>query len=83
MSQPTFDRIVAAFGSQRLMAAALGVTAQSVTKWRKQVPAERVLEIERLTGISRHEIRPDVFGHEPTPIAREGIHTPPIDVTAS
>jgi DNA-binding transcriptional regulator YdaS (Cro superfamily) len=29
------------------------------------VPAERVLEIERLTGVSRHELRPDVFGPAP------------------
>jgi DNA-binding transcriptional regulator YdaS (Cro superfamily) len=28
----------------------------------RQVPAERVLDIERLTGISRHDLRPDVFG---------------------
>lgn len=26
------------------------------------IPAERVLEIERLTGISRYDLRPDVFG---------------------
>ncbi|PZP64983.1 MAG: hypothetical protein DI604_25710, partial [Delftia acidovorans] len=33
-----------------------------VSQWKK-VPAERVLEVERVTGISRHELRPDVFGH--------------------
>jgi DNA-binding transcriptional regulator YdaS (Cro superfamily) len=34
---------------------------QAVSQW-TQVPAERVLEVERITGISRHDLRPDVFG---------------------
>ncbi len=29
---------------------------------RRRVPAERVLDIEKVTGISRHDLRPDVFG---------------------
>ncbi|MER9130718.1 helix-turn-helix transcriptional regulator [Mesorhizobium sp. M0520] len=28
----------------------------------RKVAPEKVLELERITGISRHEIRPDVFG---------------------
>lgn len=28
----------------------------------QRVPAQWVLEIEQITGVSRHEIRPDVFG---------------------
>lgn len=38
-----------------------GITPQAVSQWKK-VPADRALEVERLTGISRHELRPDVFG---------------------
>lgn len=41
----------------------LGITHSAVQQWlRKGVPAERVLDVERITGISRHELRPDVFG---------------------
>ena len=29
-------------------------------RWRR-VPAERVTEVERVTGVPRHELRPDVF----------------------
>lgn len=56
------------------MAAHLGVSRQAVNVWflRHRVPAERVLEIERLSGISRHELRPDVFGDRPTPIPEVG-----------
>lgn len=52
-------------GGPAALAKALGgVTPQAVSQWRK-VPAERVLDVERLTGISRHHLRPDVFGLSP------------------
>ncbi|MBR7654844.1 helix-turn-helix domain-containing protein [Brucella oryzae] len=39
-----------------------GVDKATVTRWaQKRVPAERVIEIEAITGISRHELRPDLF----------------------
>ena len=57
------DHLVKHFGSQKRLADAAGVTPQSVTKWKRTgVPPRRVLELERLSGISRHELRPDVFG---------------------
>lgn len=34
---------------------------QAVSNWKK-VPAERVIDIERASGMSRHEIRVDIFG---------------------
>lgn len=39
-------------------------TPQAVSQW-KEVPVRRVLRLEELTGISRHKIRPDVFGSKP------------------
>jgi DNA-binding transcriptional regulator YdaS (Cro superfamily) len=42
----------------------LGLTRASVVKWEK-VPAERVVEIERITGISREELRPDLYNRTP------------------
>jgi hypothetical protein len=39
------------------------LTSQAISQWR-QVPAGRVLQVEELTGISRHELRPDVFGEK-------------------
>ena len=49
-------------GSVPELARRIGVTPQALYQW-PRVPAERVLEIERLTGgeLPRHEIRPDLY----------------------
>lgn len=49
-------------GPAALAKAIGGVTPQAVSQWKK-VPAERVLDVERITGVSRHGLRPDVFGN--------------------
>ena len=41
------------------IAAGLGITHGAVSQW-KVVPSDRVVEIERITGIPRHELRPDL-----------------------
>lgn len=39
-----------------------GVDRSTVTRWNnRKVPAERVFLVERLTGVSRHVLRPDLF----------------------
>jgi DNA-binding transcriptional regulator YdaS (Cro superfamily) len=42
------------------------VSYQAVQKWQAagRPPAERVLEIERVTSISRHDLRPDIYPRE-------------------
>jgi len=43
----------------------IGVTLPMWSRWEnaaRDVPAIRVLDIEAKTGVSRHELRPDVFG---------------------
>lgn len=39
------------------------LTPQAISQW-KQVPAERVLEVERVSGVSRHLLRPDLYPAE-------------------
>lgn len=51
-------------GGPIALAASLGIKHPALYSW-KRVPAERVLQIEKLTGVSRHELRPDVFGPMP------------------
>lgn len=57
------DRLVEQFGSQAALARELGISQPSVSDWRTRgrVPAERVLDLERLSGVPRHDIRPDLY----------------------
>ena len=49
-------------GGQRELGRQLGVSYQAIQTWlQSKVPAERVLTIERLTGVSRHALRPDIY----------------------
>lgn len=53
--------------AQRLSDAGFPITSQAISQW-KRVPASKVIAVEAITGISRHELRPDVFG----PAKQEG-----------
>jgi DNA-binding transcriptional regulator YdaS (Cro superfamily) len=65
MSHPALKRALGAFGdNQSRFAAAIGTSQQLVSYWLrngKALPAEHVLAAERATGISRHELRPDLY----------------------
>lgn len=39
---------------------ALGLSRGAASQWRR-VPAERVLEVERLTGVPKEILRPDLY----------------------
>lgn len=41
----------------------LGITPQAVSQW-DEVPPLRVLAVERISGVSRHELRPDLYPPE-------------------
>ena len=43
----------------------LGITREAVWLW-KRVPSERVLVVEKVTGIPRHLIRPDLYPRPPS-----------------
>jgi DNA-binding transcriptional regulator YdaS (Cro superfamily) len=51
-------------GNQATLARALGISSQAITQWGK-VPPTRVIEIERLTGVNRSDLRPDIYPPEP------------------
>lgn len=53
-------------GGVTKLADALGIKRPSFYSW-KQVPAERVLDFERVTGIPRSDIRPDIYPPEDFP----------------
>jgi DNA-binding transcriptional regulator YdaS (Cro superfamily) len=47
-------------GMRLRVAKALKITHGAVSQW-KRVPAERVLTVEKVTGIPRHILRPDLY----------------------
>ena len=59
-------RAIESAGSQQALADLLGIKSPSIAEWKERgrIPANRVLDIERLTGVSRHELRPDLYPAE-------------------
>lgn len=64
----SLDKALSAAGSQQALASAIGVRQSTLWYWlrksRRGVPAEFVIEIERVTGVPRHELRPDLYPRE-------------------
>lgn len=49
---------LAAAGRAVKLAAALGIKPQAINNWTR-VPVDRVADVERITGVPRHVLRPD------------------------
>jgi DNA-binding transcriptional regulator YdaS (Cro superfamily) len=72
MSSALFSYLRRERGAQKATAEALGVDRITLYRWaRRGVPAEKILEIEKATGIARHELRPDLFA-DPDPASVPG-----------
>ena len=57
------ERAIKAVGGLAGLAVPLGVSIQAVSQW-EEVPPLRVLAVERLSGVPRHELRPDLYPAE-------------------
>lgn len=51
-------------GAVAELARALGISHAAIRQWTR-VPAERVVEVERITGIPREALRPDLYRRAP------------------
>lgn len=56
-------RAIQSAGGCAKLAEALGVTRGAIYLW-KRVPAERVIPVERATGVPRQQLRPDLYPAE-------------------
>lgn len=64
MNKTALINAVKVAGGQQALAKKIGVSQGHLWCWLnrdKRIPAERVLAIEAATGISRHELRPDIY----------------------
>jgi DNA-binding transcriptional regulator YdaS (Cro superfamily) len=55
------SKAVEAVKTKAKLAELLGLTPQAISYW-DRVPLERLLDVERVTGVSRAVLRPDIFG---------------------
>lgn len=56
--------IYALGGTQESCASQLGTTQPTISRWlnvSRRIPAEMVLKAEGLSGVSRHDLRPDLY----------------------
>lgn len=61
-------RAIKKAGGVGKLAEAIGVSGPAISQW-DQVPANRVIAVERATGVPRCDLRPDLYPPEPTPEA--------------
>lgn len=62
--QRALQEAIESIGSQSALARLVGVSSTAVNKWvgrGMHLPAEHVLTVERETGVSRHDLRPDLY----------------------
>lgn len=57
---PIIKHAAAQVGGLTKLADALQLSRAAVSLWKK-VPPLRVLKVEDLTGVSRHDLRPDLY----------------------
>mgnify|MGYP000020540069 CR=1 FL=1 len=77
-------KAIAVAGSQSALARILGTRQSTVSAWLLRgtpLPAERVLPIEEATGVSRHDLRPDLYPREESPAHPPA--TPPLPAGGS
>lgn len=65
MSTEALRKACGAAGGQKPLADLIGTTQSQVWYWlersKKGLPGEFVLAVERATGVSRHDLRPDLY----------------------
>lgn len=58
--QKTLEDATKPVGGRVELARRLGLTRQAVYQW-TEIPPKHVLKIEEFTGLSRHQLRPDLY----------------------
>ncbi|WP_092047071.1 transcriptional regulator [Methylobacterium pseudosasicola] len=74
MEPTALQRAIEAAGGTKALSRKIGISSQAISQW-QECPPLRVLGVEEASGISRHELRPDLY-----PIASD---TAPAPLAAS
>src|SRR5687768_1035533 len=65
MRDASLEQVIQTVGGVRELSRLLGISQPAVSNW-KRVPADRILQVESITGLPRAAIRPDLY--EPLPM---------------
>ena len=76
MRDPGLARAIDKAGGVAELARKIGIAQPSVSNW-SQVPAQRVIAVEAATGVSRRELRPDLYDESETAAAEHAVD--PVD----
>jgi DNA-binding transcriptional regulator YdaS (Cro superfamily) len=71
-SDTALARAVRIAGSQSAFGRLIGKRQSTISDWLRNdrpLPAEHVIATEVKTGVSRHDLRPDIYPREPIPAA--------------
>lgn len=60
---PAMLKAIKQVGGPAALGRAIGTTRQAISQWTR-VPHNHVLTIERMSGVPRHELRPDIYPPE-------------------
>ncbi|MBB1452350.1 helix-turn-helix domain-containing protein [Pseudoalteromonas sp. SG43-1] len=65
-TQPALQKAIATLGGQVKLADAIQTSQQNVSNWLRtgKVAPDKVILIEKVTGVSRYELRPDIYPPE-------------------
>jgi DNA-binding transcriptional regulator YdaS (Cro superfamily) len=73
--EPGLEVAIRLAGSMRALARALGLSHQAIVLWRNtgKIPANHIIEIERITGLPRKYLRPDLYAPRDPEVAAQFI----------
>jgi Uncharacterized protein conserved in bacteria, prophage-related len=59
------EKAIKEAGNASILASLLGIKPMSVSRWKNRykgiIPADRVLQVYKVTGVTPHELRPDLY----------------------
>lgn len=72
MRDRALQRAIDKAGGRNALAGALGISGPAISQW-DRVPAERVIEVARITGVPRSQLRPDLYPPQKSSKSRDPI----------